>query len=92
MRAMTTMAKCLVPIRSAQVCIAFGDWSCQDGLRETLALLTNDKLKNLILFMIKPTPFMKHHTNFYIKRMMVTTAERMEATCRYSDAGVLQKC
>ncbi|ETP52212.1 hypothetical protein F442_02735 [Phytophthora nicotianae P10297] len=32
MRALTAITKRLVPIRSAQVCIAFGDWSCQDGL------------------------------------------------------------
>ncbi|ETI45904.1 hypothetical protein F442_22786 [Phytophthora nicotianae P10297] len=33
MQALTAIARRLVPIRSAQVCIAFGDWSCQDGLR-----------------------------------------------------------
>lgn len=33
MTATATLAKRLVPRPSAQVCIAFGDWSCQDGLR-----------------------------------------------------------
>ncbi|EEY65572.1 uncharacterized protein PITG_03070 [Phytophthora infestans T30-4] len=36
MRAMTTIVRRLFPVRSAHVCIAFGDWSCQDGLRGSL--------------------------------------------------------
>ncbi|ETP43785.1 hypothetical protein F442_09548 [Phytophthora nicotianae P10297] len=33
MLALAAIAKRLVPNWSAQVCIAFGAWSCQDGLR-----------------------------------------------------------
>ncbi|KAH7460704.1 uncharacterized protein KRP23_14410 [Phytophthora ramorum] len=36
MKALRVLAKRLVPLRSAQVCVAFGDWSCQDGLRGNL--------------------------------------------------------
>ncbi|EGZ30157.1 hypothetical protein PHYSODRAFT_469891 [Phytophthora sojae] len=33
MKAIDTLAKRLVPTPSPHVCVAFGDWSCQDGLR-----------------------------------------------------------